>query len=178
MLGEKIRKKRMEKEMSLSQLAENIGRTASYLSQIERDLAEPSLSSLRQIARVLEVPIFYFLLDEARDRPLVKKAERKTLQFPAAHQIYELLSPDLNHNIEMIQARLEPGATTCQEPLSHPGEECILVLQGEMEIQVGEEHYSLESGDSIHYYAAIPHRIKSTGQEELIFVSAISPPAF
>lgn len=178
MLGDKIRKKRQERGLSLSQLAGKINRTPSYLSQIERDLAEPSITSLRQIAESLEVPMFYFLLDERRDGPLVKKEERKTLRFPDSHQIYELLSPDLNHKIEMIQARLKPGATTCDRPLSHPGEECILVLQGEMQIELGEEEYFLQEGDTLYYYSAIPHRIKSCGDEDLVFVSAITPPVF
>lgn len=178
MLGDKIRKKRKDKGLSLSQLAQKINRTPSYLSQIERDLAEPSITSLRQIAEALEAPIFYFLLDEKRDEPLVKKEDRKTLLFPDAHQIYELLSPDLNRKIEMIQGRLKPGASTCDKPLSHPGEECTLVLQGEMHIQIGEESYHLKEGDTIYYYFAIPHRISSCGKEDLIFLSAITPPAF
>lgn len=178
MLGEKIRRKRKERGLSLSQLAKRIKRTPSYLSQIERDLAEPSITSLRQIANSLEVPIFYFLLDEQKDGPLVRKGERKTLRFPDAHQVYELLSPDLNRKIEMIQACIKPGATTCERPLSHAGEECILVLKGEMKIQIGEEDYHLREGDSIYYYAAIPHKIESCGEEDLVFVSAITPPAF
>ncbi len=78
----------------------------------------------------------------------------------------------------MMMARLEPGAVTCDEPLTHPGEENIVVLQGSMKIQVGEEVYFLEEGDSIYYFSSIPHKIWSTGKEDLIFVSAITPPAF
>lgn len=178
MLGQKIRKKRQEKGLSLSQLATMINRTPSYLSQIERNLAEPSITSLRQIADALESPIFYFLLDEQRDGPLVRREDRKTLVFPESHQVYELLSPDLNRKIEMIQACLKPGASTCERPLSHSGEECMVVLQGEMLIQIGEEEYRLRKGDSIYYYSAIPHKITSIGDEVLVFISAITPPAF
>ncbi|HHW06036.1 MAG TPA: helix-turn-helix domain-containing protein [Clostridia bacterium] len=178
MLGQKIRKKRMEKNMSLKELAEKTDLTASFLSQVERDLAEPSITSLRKIADALEVPIFYFLLDNGSTSPVVRKNERKILKFPESHLVYELLSPDLNKQMEVMMARLEVGAVSCDEPLSHPGEECIYVLQGKMEISIGDEVYVLEEGDSIYYFAAIPHKIVSVGEEDLIFISAITPPRF
>ena len=57
-LGGKIRKLRNDKEMNLATLAEKIGKTSSYLSQVERGIASPSIIALREIAKVLEVPIF------------------------------------------------------------------------------------------------------------------------
>lgn len=178
MLGEKIRKKRMEKNMSLKELAEKIDLTASFLSQVERELAEPSITSLRKIADALEVPIFYFLLDDEEHSPVVRKNERKVLRFPQSHLTYELLSPDLNRQMEVLIGRLEPGAISSDEPSTHPGEECILILEGKMEITVGEESYSLEEGDSIYYFASIPHTLRNIGEKQLVFLSVITPPRF
>lgn len=178
MLGQKIRKKRMEKGMSLKDLAEKTDLTASFLSQVERDLAEPSITSLRKIADALEVPIFYFLLNNDHTSPVVRKNERKTLKFPESNLVYELLSPDLSKQMEVMMARLAVGAVSCEEPLSHPGEEFIYVLQGKMEITIGEDVYVLNESDSIYYFAAIPHKIVSIGDEELVFISAITPPRF
>ncbi|MGI6553308.1 MAG: cupin domain-containing protein [Clostridia bacterium] len=178
MLGDKIRAKRVEKNLSLKDLAEKVSLTASFLSQVERNLAEPSITSLRKIAEALEVPIFYFLLDDEHSSPVVRKNERKILKFPESHVVFELLSPDLNRQMEVMLARLEVGAVSCNEPLSHPGEECIFVLEGKMDIEIGEERYVLEEGDSIYYFAAIPHRITNIGKGELVFLSAITPPRF
>jgi quercetin dioxygenase-like cupin family protein len=91
---------------------------------------------------------------------------------------FELLSPSLNRDMEIIQGRLEPGGVTCETPLPHPGEEATLVLKGKMEIQVGSETYILEEGDCIYYYASLPHKITNVGEGELVFVSAITPPKF
>lgn len=178
MLGEKIRAKRTEKNMSLKELAEKTGLTASFLSQVERDLAEPSITSLRHIAESLDVPIFYFLLEEQKHNPVVKKDERKVLKLPESHLSFELLSPDLNRQMEMMIGRLEIGAWSVEEPTAHPGEECILVLEGAMNIFIGDEEYLLEEGDSIYYFAAIPHRLVSCGSRDLVFLSAITPPQF
>lgn len=178
MLGGKIRKKRMEKNMSLKDLAERTDLTASFLSQVERDLAEPSITSLRKIAEALGVPIFYFLLDNASTSPVVRRGERKILKFPETNVVFELLSPDLNRQMEIVLGRLEVGAASCEEPLSHPGEEFIYVIQGQMEISIGEDSYLLNEMDSIYYFASIPHKIVSVGDQELVFLAAITPPKF
>lgn len=178
MLGQKIRQKRQEKGLSLTELADKIGRTPSFLSQIERGLAEPSITSLRKISEALDVPIFYFLLDTAEHNPVVRRQERKVLNFPESHLTFELISPDLNRKMEVMEAKLEPGASTCDEPLTHPGEECMLVLKGKMKIQIGEEEYYLEPGDSIYYFSMIPHKVTSVGDEDLVWISTITPPAF
>lgn len=177
-MGQRIREKRKERGLSLKSLAKAIGKTPSFLSQVERDLAEPSITSLRDIARALEVPIFYFMLDSQDHNPVVRKDQRKRISFPGYQLTFELLCPSLSREMEIIQGRLEPGGMTCEEPQSHSGEEATLVLAGQMEIQVGSEVYALNEGDCIYYYASFPHKISNTGDKELIFVSAISPPSF
>lgn len=177
-LGQKIRQKRQEKGMSLTNLAELIERTPSFLSQIERGLAEPSITSLRMISEALEVPIFYFLLDTNEHNPVVRREKRKVLHFSGSQQTFELISPDLNRKIEMIEARLDPGIASSPEPVTHPGEECMVVIQGKMSVEIGEEVYILEPGDSIYYFAMIPHRIVSIGEEELVWIASSTPPTF
>jgi len=177
-IGKKIREKRREKKMSLKELGERIGKTSSFLSQVERGLVEPSITSLRQIAGVLDVPIFYFLMESEEIDPVVRSDSRKTLRFPEYELTFELLTPDLNRKMEVLQGRMPPGSCTCPEPLAHNGEECTVVIKGEMEIEIGEEKYRLKKGDSIYYYASIPHKISNVGQEELIFISSITPPHF
>ena len=177
-LGKKIRKLRQERGMSLSQMSEMIKKTSSYLSQVERGLAEPSITALREIARALKIPMFYLLLDDQEEDMVVRKENRKVLMLPKSNVAYELLSPDLNRKMELIEFHLEPGATTCEEPLTHRGEECTIVIEGQMEIQIGKKHYLLNKGDSIYYRGEIPHKITSRGEEVLVFISAITPPKF
>jgi quercetin dioxygenase-like cupin family protein len=145
---------------------------------MERGLVEPSITSLRKISHILGVPIFYFLMDENKANLIVRKDERKIVKVGSGEVSFELLSPDLNRTIEMMIGRLEPGSVTCEEPLTHYGEENLVVTQGKMKIQVGQDFYYLDEGDSIYYLSSIPHKIWNIGNEELVFVSAITPPAF
>ncbi|RCW50701.1 MULTISPECIES: helix-turn-helix domain-containing protein [unclassified Halanaerobium] len=177
-LGQKIRKKRLARGLSLAQLADMISKTSSYLSQVERGLAEPSITALREIAKALDVPIFYFLIEDEVHNSVVKKEERRVLNFPGSHLTFELLSPDLKRDMEVIEARLEPGAETSDDPLSHTGEECTVVIQGKMHIKIGDKEYELNRGDSIYYKASLPHKITSVGENDLVFISAITPPNF
>lgn len=177
-MGNKIRKLRISKGINLTEFAKKIDKTPSYLSQIERGMASPSIMALREISKALDVPIFYFLIDDKEQSAIVRKNERRVLQFPKSHLTYELLSPGVSHQIEMIRTRIEVGASTCSKPLSHEGEECTLVIEGKMKIQVGDEFFILEEGDSIYYIASIPHKITSIGDKDLVIISAITPSNF
>ena len=177
-LGNKIRKLRISKGMNLTAFAKKIGKTPSYLSQVERGMASPSIMALREIAKALNVPMFYFLIDDKKQSVIVRKNERKVLEFPKSHLTYELLSPDVSQRIQMIKTRIKIGASSCSKPLSHESEECTLVMEGKMEIKIGDEFYTLEEGDSIYYLASIPHKITSTGKEALVIISAITPTNF
>jgi len=126
----------------------------------------------------LDVPIFYFLIDDKKQSAIVRKNERRVLKFPESHLTYELLTPDLSKRMEIIRTRIEPGANTCTKPLSHKGEECTLVIQGKMLIQIGENEYELETGDTIYYIASIPHKITSIGKKSLVIISAMTPANF
>ncbi len=178
MLGSRIRSKRLEKDLSLREVAEKAGLTASFLSQVERDLAEPSITSLRRIAQALGVPIFYFLLDSAEESPVVRSNARKVLRLPESHVTYELLSPDLDRKMEVVMGRLAPERSTCDVPLTHPGEECIIVLEGSADIELGTEVHRLDKGDSIYYFCSVPHKLMNVGDGDLKFIMVITPPAF
>ncbi len=175
-MGKKIRNLRKASALSLAELAQKIDKTSSYLSQIERGLAEPSLSALRQISEALNTPIFYFLVDEKEYNTVVRKDERKKLEIPNSNIDIELISASRNRQIEMIEATLEVGAETTREEKTNEGEECILVQKGELQIEIGDEEYHLLEGDSIYFLSSLPHRISNVGNEELVFISAITPP--
>jgi len=178
MVGSKIRALREELGMSSSQLAKETGLSQSAISQIERGVVDPSLRSLRAIAETLNTPIFTFFLDAPSKDIVVRKERRRSFSPPDYSGRYELLSPDSNGRLEMISMSLEPGTASSSDLLSHAGDECMVVLQGDAEIFAGDEHFELEAGDSIYLNEGIPHRVTSVGDEELVCIVAISPPSF
>ncbi len=178
MLGEAIRRGRKRLGLTLSELSEKAGLTTSFLSMVERNQSDLSVSSLRKIASALGVPIFHFLLDETDENHVVKREKRKRLKLPGSKVTYELLVPHLKGKMEMILGRLEPFAASRDEPSSHPCEECTYVLQGTLEVDLGGKIYTVRAGDSIYFDGSIPHVFRNSGAEDVVFISASTPPVF
>jgi transcriptional regulator with XRE-family HTH domain len=177
-LGNRIRVRRKELSFSLRELASKTGLTASFLSQIERNLTNPSLESLRKISDALEVPIFFFLAEPAIKSPIVRRDRRLKLTLPESNLTYELLSPDLNRQMEPFLAELEPGEEKFNFPLRQQTEEFIYVLQGQLEIQLGGDVYLLSPGDSIYFEGPLLRLLAARGDIPLRFISVITPPIF
>ena len=175
-MGKKIRDLRKSSGFSLAELANKINKTSSYLSQIERGLAEPSLSALRQISEALNTPIFYFLVDEKEYNTVVRRDQRKKIDFPDSNIEIELISSSRNRQIEMLEAKLEKGEKSTRGKNTYEGEECILVKKGQMNMVIGDQEYDLNEGDSIYFLSSLPHEITNIGEDELVFISAMTPP--
>jgi transcriptional regulator with XRE-family HTH domain len=175
-LGKRIRVLRSERGMTLTGLAGRVGITRSFLSGVERGVAYPSLMVLRSIAAALEVPVFLLFTGPESNGAVVRRDARKVIRPPGAPVSYELISPDLRRKIEMIIVRLKPGLDS--QAMAHEGEECALVLKGQVVITVGDVDYNLNEGDSIYYDSGLPHKARAVGDEPAEIVSAITPPNF
>ncbi|MFQ5867982.1 MAG: cupin domain-containing protein [bacterium] len=186
-LGEKIRGRRMELGLKGLDLAEKSGLSPGFISQIERDLVNPSVSTLKKIGDALNIPIGA-LFEEATSEeekkefsvsksPVVHENQRKILS-PNKGVTFYLLNPDMSGDIEFILDIFEPGTTTGEELYSHPGEECGLILKGELEIQLEDKKYLLKKGDSITFKSTILHKKTNTGKTRSISIWANTPPWF
>ena len=177
-IGEKIRRVRTAQGLTLRQVAQKVGLTRAAISQIERDRSNPSIGSLKAIADALGITMGS-LFDTAHPPGslVVHPSQRKVLSRRRGISYY-LLTPDLNGRVEFILSEYQVGATTGDVHYTHPGEECGLVLQGRLELQVGDETYVLKSGDSIRFDCSVPHRLTNIGKTVLRCIWAVSPPSF
>ena len=73
---------------------------------------------------------------------------------------------------------LKPGGQTNEEPVGHHGEECIIVIEGQMKIRVGLERVELAAGDSFYFDSSIPHTLSNPGDRDCRFYLIITPPRF
>ena len=187
-LGEKIRHHRKSQKQTLAELAEQCNLSASFLSQIERDQANPSIGTLQSLAHALGLTMATFFEDpgESEDEPqtgetlaaVVRADRRKLIIYPGSGTRHELLSPDLQRKIQMTWIVMPPGTYTGDVPFVHEGEECGIVLQGKIEGWGGVEHYILGPGDAIYHRSDIPQRSRNIGDEDAIMNVASTPPSF
>ncbi len=92
--------------------------------------------------------------------------------------VWELLTPDLNRNLEMLRAVVPADYDTREVPFVHAGEECVHVVRGTLEIHLGEHVLCLIAGDTITYDAGVPHWWRNVGGSEAEVISACTPPSF
>jgi transcriptional regulator with XRE-family HTH domain len=174
-LGKRLRATRKERGLTLAQLGQQVGLSVSYLSQIERGATMPSLPKLTAVARALAVDVRDFFEEEGCPQCVVRSNQGTTLR-STDDLIVELLSADpLGKSILPYQVKCQPGAS-CERPSTYPGEECGLVLKGQLTVTVGDETIVLKAGDSIHYQRHQHHSWRNEGDEECIVIWAASPP--
>ena len=174
-IGERIHSRRKELNLSLRALAKEVDLTASFLSQLERGQADPSIRSLRKIANALGVPLIIFLADDTHADPVVRRDARKRLQLPGSQVVCELLTPSIQRKMEVFVVTVDPARGNIAKPLSQPTEECILVLEGRLCVQLADQEYELEAGDSIYFDGASLRTISAQGDQDARFISALTP---
>ncbi|MBT8765591.1 cupin domain-containing protein [Metapseudomonas boanensis] len=180
-LGTRIRALRKRRGMTLSELAEQSNLTAGYISQLERNLAYPSIPALFNIARSLGVTIQWFFASEANTTEadkgyVVRRNSRMSLHYEDGI-IDELLSPQPSRQLEILHSRFPPGAYS-EESYSHEGEEAGYILSGEFELWVGDKHFLLQEGDSFSFSSQEPHRYGNPGDRDTLVLWVITPPTF
>jgi len=177
-IGQKIRQVRKARDLTLRALAQKVGLTQGAISQIERDRANPSIGALKAIADALGITMGSLFDSPAPSAGVVVHPTERKILSPRRGITYQLLTPDLNGRIEFILSEYAVGATTGDLRYAHAGEECGLVLQGRLEVHVGEVKHVLKPGDSIRFDCSEPHRLTNVGRGRLRCIWAVSPPSF
>lgn len=178
-IGIRIRQQRKKLNLSLRNLAERVGVSASFLAQVERGETNPSLVSLQQVAKALEVPIFHLVEERVHEQMRVVSIEkRRKLSFPDSGITYELLQPSLKHKSIGLVVHLGPNDRIEPLHLAEATEEWLLVIQGEVEINIAGDRYKLEPGDSIWYEGWELKEIVVIGNTDATLVGNMTPPAF
>ena len=174
-LGKRLKALRNKRELTLAQLGQRVGLSASYLSQIERCVTMPSLSNLSAIAGALEMEMGYFFEDDIPPPRVVRANQGKRLD-SADDIVIECLSADpVDKKIQPYCIMCQPGASGEHSP-SYPGERFSFVLKGQLTVTVGEDLFVLKAGDSIHYQAHQACSWRNEGKEESIALWIFLPP--
>lgn len=191
-IGSRLKSFRSEKKMTLQEVAEAAELSKSFVSQVETGSAQPSIGSLKRIADVLGITLADLFEEDSEDEPVAAASEapqpdgavrvvrvnrRKHLEWPTgAHAA--LLTPDLRGKLEVILTTYEPSEEALVDTYTHEGEELGFVMEGTFEVQVNNETYVLEEGDSIHFPSHLPHSTRAIGDGPVKTLWVITPPSF
>ena len=178
-LGARIRALRLARGATLRALAADAGVTESFLSQVERGVASPSIASVQRIARALGQSIAELFAADERAGSLVRVDDRRRVVYQGLGAVDEFLTRATDGRLQVILSTIQPGGGTGDEPYTHDSdEEVVVVLEGSLDLWVGPEHYRLDAGDAVTLSSRIPHRNTNPGPSVARVLFCITPPSY
>ena len=177
MLGQRLKSLRLGRRLSLRELAEMTGTSASFISQLERGLTGASTASLNQMASALGVSVAMLFEDSAAGQHgVLRRSERPSLPPSDGCRKMLLSRPPLS-DMEVYVGEFEIGGSTGSDQYTHgDAHEMLVVLRGVVEVSLGEARHVLEEGDSVEYTTATPHRTENIGSGRAEVMWIIAPP--
>ena len=180
-----LKQLRKSNHYTLAQLSAETGYTASFLSQLERGLKEPSLATLRKLSEVLGTPIVsFFAAEEAPESEnapesggysVVRQDSRVQMTIPELSVKYESVTgPSTerdNRAMRGIIYTIPPGCYSSEGIISHTYDECIYVLNGEVLALLSDQCIPLQKDDCIYINAATKHNFQNHGTEDSVLLS-------
>lgn len=174
--GQRFRRLRTRRGLSLAQVARATKVSVGFLSALERGQMRSSISTLRRIAGFYRTNILSLFATAAENPRLVRPSQRKVLEATPGVRM-ELLAWGQTV-MEPHLFRIKPGGGS-GESYSHEGEEFLHILRGDFEIWLnGKEHYRLKPGDSLYFESSTPHRWRNPGRSETWLLWVNTPPTF
>ncbi len=163
-MGSRLRELRKQAGLTLKQLGEKTDLSHSLLSRIENSIAMPSVSTLETIADILKVDVGYFFRHEVGKEYIVSRrgdrrvSESKRGSGDKTNYLVEHLAEGMaNRWMEPVLVT-SVGKDEDVVPITHDGQEFIYVLEGKIEITLGEEKFILKVGDALYFNGILPHK--------------------
>lgn len=179
-LGADLRALRKARGLTLVDLAEQLGRSVGWLSQVERDKSDLSIVDLRQIASVLGVSVsMLFRHDAARNTEqgyIVRESARRPIGTSIEGLDEELLSPDLTDDFEMVHSTFAPGSGI-KNTVKRPTQEVGYLVSGRLDIEIAGVSHTINPGDSFRIRGEA-FRWSNPYTEPAVAIWVIAPPVY
>lgn len=175
-LGTKIKRLRLQNNLTQEELADRCELTKGYISQLENELTSPSITTLEDILNALGTTFADFFKDEKEEKVVFTEAE--FIEKVADTHKIEWLVPNAQKNeMEPIRVTVEPH-TTLEEDVPHEGEEFGYVISGRVWLHIGQATYCVKKGEVFYFTSDKPHRLENRTNEKAVVLWVASPPTF
>lgn len=180
-VGQRLRTLREAHNLSQRQLAELSSVTNGMISMVEQNRTSPSISSLKKIVDGLGISISeFFAVETAMEEAIFfKHEELREITPPLANggikAVFKEVGDAAQHSLQMLYERYEPGADTGEDLYAHEAEEAGIVVEGHIEVTVGDRAQVLGPGDAYLFDSRLPHRFRNIGKSACVVISACTP---
>jgi transcriptional regulator with XRE-family HTH domain len=172
-VGERIKKTRQKKKISLDQIANDTGCSIDYLKKIETGKVIPPVGTLLQISRALEIDSGLLLKESVSTVKERAKAYTKRTD----NYAYTTLTPGAkNKHLKAFRVTIDAMKDHKGVGYQHEGEEFVYALKGQVEITVGDHLNVLKEGESLHFNSGIRHKIANVGKKKAVLLVIIYTP--
>ena len=177
-IGRKIKELRLENGLTQEELANRCELTKGFISQLERDLTSPSISTLKDILEVLGTNVSEFFNEEPEEKIVFTEDEFfEKIDLEKKSKINWIVPNAQKYEMEPILLELEPGGVSFSDK-PHTGEEFGYVLEGEITLKINNKKYNVKKGQSFYYIANKQHQIENNSKKKSIVLWVSTPPMF
>ncbi|HYQ40136.1 MAG TPA: cupin domain-containing protein [Pseudomonas sp.] len=180
-VGARLHAIRKLKGLSQRELAKRAGVTNSTISMIEKNSVSPSISSLKKVLGGIPMSLVeFFSLDTAQDdqTQVVYKSD-ELIDIGSGAVTMKLVGRAFaERSLSFLDETYPPGADTGRDMLRHEGEEAGMLVEGRLELTVGDAVFILETGDSYYFRSDQPHRFRNPFEQPARLISATTPANF
>lgn len=177
-IGEKIKRLRIRNQLTQEELANRCELSKGFISQVERDLTSPSITTLLDILECLGTNIKEFFNETVDEKIVFKRDDIFIRENPELkHQIHWIVPNSQKNRMEPILINLEPGgATKIDDP--HDGEEFGFVLAGSVNLHLGKQVFKARKNESFYFKAVVSHYLSNPGSTNAKVLWVSTPPSF
>lgn len=177
-LGNKIKILRLENDLTQEELADRCELTKGFISQLERDLTSPSISTLSNILEVLGTDLSDFFSNTIEEKVVFRNDEFfEKYNEELKHKIKWIVPNAQKYEMEPIIIEIDPGGLSYQDE-PHVGEEFGYILEGEVILNIGKKKYYLKQGNTFYYIANKYHSLKNSSSSKAVVLWVSTPPMF
>ena len=178
-IGEKLRLLRLQRDLTQEEMADRCELSKGFISQVERDLASPSIATLTDMLECLGSNLQEFFSDTG-DQKLVFSQNDMFVKEDGENlkgSITWLVPSAQKNDMEPIIIELAPGGTSAKEE-PHSGEEFGYVLSGTVTVHIGDERFKVKKGECFYYYPDKEHYIENRSSQKSKVLWVSTPPSF
>ncbi len=177
-IGNKIKRLRLECGMTQEEIADRCELTKGYISQLERDLTSPAMSTLQDILDCLGTNLQEFFSEEVTEQVVFNESNYFVKESAdSSYAIHWIVPNAKKRQMEPIIIEIKPNCSS-EEDTPHPGEEFGMVLSGSVTLHLGKERFKLKKGDCFQFKPNKNHFIKNTGKSVARVLWISTPPSF
>ena len=175
-LGIKIKRLRLQNDLTQEELADRCELTKGYISQLENELTSPSIQTLEDILNALGTTFADFFRDEKEEK-IVFTDEDFIEKIAEGHKIEWLVPNAQKNEMEPIRVTIDPH-TSLSEDMPHEGEEFGYVLSGRVRVHIGDSKFKAKTGESFYFSPDKLHYIENIGSGAAKILWISTPPSF